>query len=425
VTPAPAPPPPATPTPATPTPATPEPTSAPPVAQATPTPPQKAAPSDSSDAGAGQDEEKKEDPGDAGAPLPLPTPYVVRPPDEGGEVVFAKTQEERVQQRAPLIEGGAFSQKIAEQGLEPAAGGDEENAYIRQEVETGQKAAVRGNPLAMMILHAIAGLRLYASPGGSAYALRFGDPVSAGIYANLTNDPAADILDWVNGPEPQSEIAQTAKDDIDQVMAAPLLFAGAGAADEEGSFFIEDEIVDEELLSGQRFTQAGPLEGEFDPFESSSANPDDSFDFDAWNEYDASEETGVATTPKIVQRFYGPKSLREMAREVSRSASSPKALRRVIAIGADENGALWAGSSNGFDAGQRAALERLGIKPVPGSRSLHAEQELVRAVDRGKIPRLISVGTYSRFPCPEICGPLLESRGIAVVGGSGYFPGLR
>lgn len=52
------------------------------------------------------------------------------------------------------------------------------------------------------------------------------------------------------------------------------------------------------------------------------------------------------------------------------------------------------GSSNGFDAGQRAALAALGIMRVPGSAALHAEEELLRAV-----PDLQRVGTSVRPPC--------------------------
>jgi RHS repeat-associated protein len=124
--------------------------------------------------------------------------------------------------------------------------------------------------------------------------------------------------------------------------------------------------------------------------------------------------------------FYGPKSLREMAREVHGAADSPFALRRTIAIGQDAEGSLWAGSSNGFDRGQRAALERLGINRVVGSNTLHAEGELLRA-DKGGLFTLKSVGTWSRMPCADagfMCAASLDARGVTVVGGSGIFPGL-
>jgi hypothetical protein len=67
--------------------------------------------------------------------------------------------------------------------------------------------------------------------------------------------------------------------------------------------------------------------------------------------------------------------------------------QRVIAVGVDSEGGVFAGSSNGFDGGQRAVLEELGITQVPGSRVLHAEEELLR------IPNLKRVGTSKRRPC--------------------------
>src|SRR5439155_14567962 len=54
--------------------------------------------------------------------------------------------------------------------------------------------------------------------------------------------------------------------------------------------------------------------------------------------------------------------LTDLADEVRTSGLHPAAVnQRTIAVGADSEGSLFAGSSNGFDAGQRAALERLGI----------------------------------------------------------------
>jgi hypothetical protein len=52
--------------------------------------------------------------------------------------------------------------------------------------------------------------------------------------------------------------------------------------------------------------------------------------------------------------------------------------QRTIAVGADSEGGRFAGSSNGFDAGQRPVLERLGIIRVPGSGALDAGEELLQ-----------------------------------------------
>jgi hypothetical protein len=62
----------------------------------------------------------------------------------------------------------------------------------------------------------------------------------------------------------------------------------------------------------------------------------------------------------------------------------------------DSAGNLFAGSSNGFDAGQRTALEMLGISRVPGVGMLHAEEDLVASV-----PDLERIGVSGS----PICGP--------------------
>jgi hypothetical protein len=89
--------------------------------------------------------------------------------------------------------------------------------------------------------------------------------------------------------------------------------------------------------------------------------------------------------------------LKEMADQVRMSGLHPAAInQRTIAVGMDSAGNLFAGSSNGFDAGQRTALEMLGISRVPGVGMLHAEEELVASV-----PDLERIGVSG----PPICGP--------------------
>ena len=108
----------------------------------------------------------------------------------------------------------------------------------------------------------------------------------------------------------------------------------------------------------------------------------------------------------------GP-SLRSLAGEVREAGLHPAARNnRTVAVGADEQGNLFAGSSNGFDRGQREALDRLGITRVPGSASLHAEEELLRGVSG-----LQRVGTSVRTPCgpsEHNCALQLLQRGVAV-----------
>lgn len=104
------------------------------------------------------------------------------------------------------------------------------------------------------------------------------------------------------------------------------------------------------------------------------------------------------------------------------SALHPAAMNhRVIAVGVDGDGHLWAGSSNGFDPGQRAALSRLGITRVPGSSYLHAEEELLpqAAATRGLpgVPNLRRIGTSVRYPCGPLehdCLGQLTNAGVGI-----------
>jgi RHS repeat-associated protein len=106
-------------------------------------------------------------------------------------------------------------------------------------------------------------------------------------------------------------------------------------------------------------------------------------------------------------------SLRAMAQEVSDSGDHFFARKlRTVAVGQDSSGNLFAGNSNAFDAGQRAALERLGITRVPSIEGMHAEEELLAGVDD-----LVKVGTYKRLPCgadEHNCAAQLAARGVEV-----------
>ena len=107
------------------------------------------------------------------------------------------------------------------------------------------------------------------------------------------------------------------------------------------------------------------------------------------------------------------RSLKSLASEVREAGVHPAARnRRTIAVGEDEAGNMFIGSSNGLDAGQRAAARRLGLMRVPGSSSLHAEEELLRGV-----PTLRRVGTSVRSPCGPAehgCAIQLRMRGVEV-----------
>ena len=86
--------------------------------------------------------------------------------------------------------------------------------------------------------------------------------------------------------------------------------------------------------------------------------------------------------------------------------------QRTIAVGRDSKGNLFAASSNGFDAGQRAMADALGIKRVPSKKGNHAEENLMDAIHDLK-----AVGTSKRDPCgpsEHDCAGQLEKRNIKV-----------
>lgn len=115
----------------------------------------------------------------------------------------------------------------------------------------------------------------------------------------------------------------------------------------------------------------------------------------------------------------GAPTLRSLAEQI-RTAGRPGAAvnQRTIAVGEDAAGSLYAGSSGGFDAGQRAAADALGIIRVPsrtvGGQVLHAEENLV-----GAVPDLQRVGTSVRPPCGPLehnCAAMLDELGVVVDG---------
>lgn len=71
---------------------------------------------------------------------------------------------------------------------------------------------------------------------------------------------------------------------------------------------------------------------------------------------------------------------------------------------------MFAGSSNGFDRGQRAAAEARGVICVSCKKGAHAEENLMR-----EVPDLKPVGTSKRSPCgpsAHNCAGQLANRGV-------------
>jgi hypothetical protein len=106
-------------------------------------------------------------------------------------------------------------------------------------------------------------------------------------------------------------------------------------------------------------------------------------------------------------------SLVEKAAAIRNAAAHPQARsRRTIAVGEDAEGRLHAGSSNGFDRGQRAAAESMGIRCVGCKAGAHAEENLLR-----EVPELRRIGTSARSPCgpsEHNCEAQLLERGVEI-----------
>jgi RHS repeat-associated protein len=95
-------------------------------------------------------------------------------------------------------------------------------------------------------------------------------------------------------------------------------------------------------------------------------------------------------------------TLRGLARQIRQAGLDPRSVnQRTFAVGQDEAGNLVAGSSNGFDPGQRAMADSLGIRRVPSIFGQHAEENLITDYE-GSLWPLRRVGTDALDPCgPE------------------------
>jgi len=126
----------------------------------------------------------------------------------------------------------------------------------------------------------------------------------------------------------------------------------------------------------------------------------------------------AGTTPILVHNTNAAcdvPTLKGYAQQIREAGDHPAAVnQRVIAVGQDDAGNLVAGSSNGFDAGQAAAADTLGIRRVPSGRGRHAEENLIADNDGSMWP-LKRVGTDARTPCGPTehnCAQQLTDRGI-------------
>lgn len=113
---------------------------------------------------------------------------------------------------------------------------------------------------------------------------------------------------------------------------------------------------------------------------------------------------------KVAKGFQATKGeLKSAAKQIREAGTHPASRnQRVISVGEDANGNIFAGSSGGFDKGQRAAADALGVQRVPTRAGRHAEENLLDAV-----PDLQRVGTDALDPCPR-CLPQLIERGVKI-----------
>jgi RHS repeat-associated protein len=112
---------------------------------------------------------------------------------------------------------------------------------------------------------------------------------------------------------------------------------------------------------------------------------------------------------KAVREAAEKAGLRELAQRISDAGEHYFArVLRVVAVGRDKAGNLYAASSDRFTAAQRKLTDALGIQRVPSTPGNHAEENLLEAVDD-----LDGVGTYPQDPCPT-CLPQLVERKVNV-----------
>jgi len=110
-------------------------------------------------------------------------------------------------------------------------------------------------------------------------------------------------------------------------------------------------------------------------------------------------------------------SLSSLAEQI-RTAGRPGAAvnQRTIAVGEDAAGNLYAGSSGGFDAGQRAAADALGLTRVPSrtvaGEAMHAEEDLVGAVPDPQRVRTSGGSPYGASA--HIVASMLDDLGVTV-----------
>ena len=124
------------------------------------------------------------------------------------------------------------------------------------------------------------------------------------------------------------------------------------------------------------------------------------------------------TVPVLVHNNNGVcdvPTLKGYAKQIREAGDHPASVnQRTVAVGQDEAGNLTAGSSNGFDGGQRAMADSLGIRRVPSLADQHAEENLI-SDNEGSIWPLKRVGTDARIPCgpdEHDCAAQLDALGI-------------
>ncbi|WP_232241240.1 LamG-like jellyroll fold domain-containing protein [Kutzneria sp. 744] len=110
------------------------------------------------------------------------------------------------------------------------------------------------------------------------------------------------------------------------------------------------------------------------------------------------------------------RDLVDMAQQVRTSGKpGPQVNQVTMAVGETESGELSIASSHGFDRGQRAAADDLGLRRVPSLTGNHAEENLLDDNPANLLDNLKRVGTSSRAPCgpgEHNCAGKLDGRGI-------------
>lgn len=179
---------------------------------------------------------------DAGGADQPPQPYV----NEAGETVYPQTAEQAQQEHSELQEGGAAPQELATEGYVPTVDNADVREAVHKEVVIGAKAAVRHDPIL-----------------GPAVV------VASVITYQFSKEKGQALLSAIDGPEPESEVAQASEEytALGIGLAETLITAGlgklAGPRGMNNPFSFTEDL---EAMGNELQTQVNTVNARLQPF---------------------------------------------------------------------------------------------------------------------------------------------------------------